>query len=146
MSAFRVHKLHIDVLVNAGMDPRIDVLSFWHDEVYFRMDGDTPQRVGTALIELNNNSVNTLYHENCPPEPYTVETVHPDIITPINVLCLIAGLRYQSCEHPKWQTTFAASYLNALERAAIRALPGYTDAPWSLTPDTLHLYITGDAQ
>lgn len=39
-------------------------------------------------------------------------------------------LEYQSCETPDYRQSVAYRLLNAIRRAAIRALPGYEDGPW----------------
>lgn len=39
-------------------------------------------------------------------------------------------LQYQSCETPDYKESVAYHLLDAIRKAAIRALPGYDDAPW----------------
>lgn len=45
----------------------------------------------------------------------------------------LGGLRYQSCEHPEWEASEAATILRALERSVLAALPGVRDAPHTWT-------------
>ena len=51
-------------------------------------------------------------------------------LPPVAILSMCDCLEYQSCETEDWASTPAWRLLNAIRRAAIRALPGYDDAPW----------------
>lgn len=48
----------------------------------------------------------------------------------VALLKMLDCLEYQSCESDDWENTVAYRLLNAIRRAAIRAIPGYEDAPW----------------
>lgn len=50
--------------------------------------------------------------------------------SPVEALKLCACFRDQASEVIEWQSTEASAFLDALERYAIAALPGYADAPW----------------
>lgn len=50
--------------------------------------------------------------------------------TPVETLSILACYEYQSCEHDGWAESEAKRFCEALQGAAIRALPGYDDAPW----------------
>lgn len=39
-------------------------------------------------------------------------------------------LDYQSCEVRDWESTWAKSAIDAIERVAVRSLPGYEEAKW----------------
>ena len=39
---------------------------------------------------------------------------------------------YQACEHTGWATSRAKVIVDRIEAHAVRALPGYEDAPWGL--------------
>jgi hypothetical protein len=49
---------------------------------------------------------------------------------PVAVLKMCDGLEYQSCETKDWRSTVAYALLSAIRKSAVRALPGYEDAPW----------------
>lgn len=51
-------------------------------------------------------------------------------LTPVKVLKMAQCLNYQSCEVDGWRDTEAYGLIEAIKSAAIRALPGYDDAPW----------------
>lgn len=51
-------------------------------------------------------------------------------LEPVAILKMADGLEYQSCETEDWPQTVAYGLLQAIRRAAIRALPGYEKAPW----------------
>ena len=44
----------------------------------------------------------------------------------------LACLRYQSCEHPAWEASEAATFCQQLQAALIAGLPGYEDAAWEI--------------
>ena len=56
----------------------------------------------------------------------------PPITDPVAILKLCDGLAYQCCETDDWQTTPAHALLQAIQRAAVRDLPGYQDMEWTL--------------
>lgn len=85
--------------------------------------------IAAALHAENVRSVNHLYRESTPANGYEFRRVPAEAFTAVEVLAAVAGLRYQSCEHPEYWTSDAAEILNVIERAAIRNLPGFTDAP-----------------
>lgn len=152
MSAFRVDKTHIDALLTAGMSAEYThnygcsaTLTFTHKGIEFRVDTFGAQEIGAALMDLNNRAVNQRYREDEAPEPYAVRRLNIDVLPPVVILNLIAGYRYQACEATGWEDTLAATYLEVLEQAAIRALPGWSEAPWHLTEET-YTELLADAQ
>lgn len=138
MSAYRVENTHIDALLTAATsadimhDHHTPFLTFQHRDIKYKATGLGLNELGRALIDLNNRAVNTRYNENEAPTPYTFTRLNTEIITPVMVLKLINGLRYQCAEFTGWNDTLGAAFLTALEAVTIRALPGYDDAPWTL--------------
>lgn len=55
-------------------------------------------------------------------------------ISAVELLKLCACLSYQSCETEDYKTTAAFDLLEQIREAAIYALPGYHDAPWTFEP------------
>ena len=54
-------------------------------------------------------------------------------LQPVDVLKACASYDYQSCESDDWGTTEAHALIRAIERAAIRALPGFDASPaWDI--------------
>lgn len=99
------------------------------------LTGETAERVGQMLWAENQHSVNHRYDEEEWEEVYTFDhrmAAWSVPIDPIKVIGAIACYRYQTCEHPEWERSEASQYVDALERACIRALPGYDDAPWEV--------------
>lgn len=95
-----------------------------------RLNGRTDTRKIAMLLHVENvKSVNHLYKTAAPSDVYAFTRVAAEAFTGVEVLAAIAGLRYQSCEHPAYWTSDAAEVLNGIERAAIRHLPGFADAP-----------------
>lgn len=56
------------------------------------------------------------------------------LLQPVEILKMCDCLEYQSCETKDWPASVAHRLLNAIRRAAVRALPGYEDAPWDFWP------------
>ncbi|MGC4174315.1 hypothetical protein [Demequina sp.] len=142
MSAYRVAKIHIDALLTAATslsftDPggHGGCMTFTHREIQYKVSGMGINELGAALTDLNNRAVNTRYREDIAPEPYAFERLDVGALSPVTILSLIAGLRYQCAEFDGWDTTLGAAFLDALERCAIKALPGYDEGPWTLDAD-----------
>lgn len=57
------------------------------------------------------------------------------LLDPVSILKMCDGLEYQSCENSNYYETTAYALLNMVRKAAVRALPGYADAPWCYEPD-----------
>jgi hypothetical protein len=129
MSAFVVSDRHISYLVNAAIqyNRRGRALVTWGEE---RVETGLRQEVGQALLDENTKSVNHRYNETG--DATTYQHTNTSNIDALHVLSLINGYRYQACEHPRWAGSPAWCFCNQLERAAIRALPGYEEAPWSI--------------
>lgn len=68
------------------------------------------------------------------PEQITVTYKHFNhvdwVLKPVAILKMCDGLEYQSCETEDYESMPAYRLLQNIRRAAIRALPGYEDAPW----------------
>lgn len=66
-----------------------------------------------------------------------IDAALPDLafqpVPSVVVLSLASGLRYQSCEAKDYQHSIAAALLEAIERVAIRKLPGFEAAPRDMT-------------
>jgi hypothetical protein len=52
-------------------------------------------------------------------------------VTAVELIKLTSCLSYQSCECKDFETTIAHSLLEEIKQAAIYALPGYENAPWT---------------
>lgn len=57
----------------------------------------------------------------------------------VAVLKAVHGYIYQSCDHPDWKASQSYAWMRALERAAMRRLPGYDQAQtWSFSRHASH--------
>ena len=100
----------------------------------FAEPGDE-QYVGQALLAENIKSYEYRYKGNKfsgfefkPLQPYQRQYAG----NPVQILKLIASLRYQSCEHPDYETSPAYAMLGAIEKKVIRLLPGWEEAQWTI--------------
>ena len=94
----------------------------------------TASTVGAMLLAENARSVGHRYDE----DELAVELEQAGLYEfsrlggrphPVLVLKAISCYEYQACEHPGWRDSEAQVFCDALRDVAIRALPGYDDAP-----------------
>lgn len=124
MSAYLCDNDTFDMLASAACQ--------WNVTAYIgeqQLVGRTDAAVMGSILQAENvRSVNYRYNEQDTPT-YSFRRVDYSHFTAVEVLAAIACVRYQSCECPDYSASAGAAVLNAIERAAIRALPGYEDAP-----------------
>jgi len=153
MSAFLVSKETIDVIVRAALTyPPHGTRLRWHWTTKDGMQravtvGDDPTEIGAKLWQWNLDSVNARYPDTTPEtwgfEPYVLPrgTGPIDLLTqmhthkrpdPVVVLKQLDCLRYQSCEHADWDKCEGHAIHEAIRDYAIKALPGYSEAPWGI--------------
>lgn len=128
MSAWVVHKTHIDVLVNALHEHGVTTIA--------------PNELGALLWQENHASVSWCYDEPVAAPPYAADTTEAPI-DPIVLAKAIDCYVYQSCEHPGWASSIAHRLVDALtekvaERLGVSAngwktLRAYSKAPWGIT-------------
>ena len=116
-------------------------------------DHEQAQRVGQMLWDECIKSVSSRYpadvltkHDATAPLEQLPGPLNEDFVyrhnqarcwaqyDPIQVISACHAYSYQSCEHPEWEESEAYAYINALEKAAIHALPGYEDTVWGAPP------------
>ena len=158
MSAYVVDKRHIDALVTAALrlphpgsqmrwlDPGApEETDYQRGEVWgstalasYRtrvryMTRENATAVGRMLLFENMRSVSHRYDEPLELPDYDY-TTYGLTLTPVQILMALSGFEYQACEHPGWENSEAHAFCEALQREAIRALPGYDDAgTWEIT-------------
>jgi hypothetical protein len=152
MSAFIVGHDHIDALLTFAKLHRV---SYYVPQAICNVPGgrrvditsQTATEVGAILLTENERSVRHRYSD-CDPNdlPGTIGEnaagyrfrefgeLHK---LPKGKQCawILNGVRcldYQSCEHDGWEGSLAHSILEAIQAAAIRALPHIEDAPWEI--------------
>lgn len=148
MSAYIVDKNHITYLIAAALSPRIlnnsSCFRWYHSHVWHELpkgDYDRAAEVGNLLWCENIKSVSHRYqNESSDTLPGTKESsyvVTPRDINrlfesfdPVQVIKACHCLSYQSCEHEEWEASEAHAFVEALESAAVRVLPGYDQAEW----------------
>lgn len=156
MSAWLVDKVHIDLLVSAGLtlpcrsikDNRLRWTVPARDgqpEQDWTLTRKNADEVGGKLWTDNLANIDYLYPEATDedrPGPVTFESTHvltyqyedvPGTLDPVVVLNALSCFRYQSMDRPQWAGSFSAAFYEALLYACIRALPGYSDAPWGFS-------------
>jgi hypothetical protein len=136
-------------------DPRETAAAATDSADYFRrlesirrtVTRENAQRVARLLMVANVASVAHRYPDDAPaelpgPRPaYWVEdapafdVVGARTFSAVHGLSMLAGFEYQACELPGWEGSEAGRFLDALQDALIRALPGYADGPWTVDDD-----------
>ena len=146
MSAYIVSKAHIDAIVTFAVSGKLRVGTIkrmagdaGHGE-YVNSSAYTPSQIGAALWAENHASVDHRYSDTTSVPAYVFRpTCHGSsctkptrLLTPLDIIKLCQSLKYQSCEHPAWDASFAKDFLNRVISAAIGALPGYDNAFWGI--------------
>ena len=146
MSAYIVSKAHIDGIVTfaVGGTRRVGTVKRMAEDAghcnYVSSSDYTPSQIGAALWAENHASVDYRYSETTPVPAYVFRpkcsgstcTKTTRLLTPLDIIKLCQSLKYQSCEHPGWDASFAHDFLNRVISAAIGALPGYDNAFWGI--------------
>ena len=135
MSAFVVSTGHINAILNWANQQR-DVIRFYipgTDRRYYSSNqADDLTAIGELLLTENVRSVNHRYQEKCGQDAFGFRPNIHQHLKPIEVIKLCNCLRYQSCEHPEWEQSFANKVLDTIISYAIYKLPGYDKAPWTV--------------
>lgn len=141
MSAFVVHPEHINVLLWAGLkDPRQGALRWEHMRPTnsTELQTETASEIGQILLNANVESVNHTYTaEVTAPTPYTYRPPRHREWTNVELLNALHCYRYQSSDHPDWEGSQAQAFCHALEQRLIHRLPGYSEGPWAIGPESI---------
>ena len=122
MSAFIVPDYHLDCLVSWAVAHRVEIFP----------RGATPLSVAQELYEENCRSVDYRYTEVNERSYRFTSRPEAARLSPVQVLKACDCLEYQSCEHPGWTDSRAVDILYRIRGTAIRLLPGYEQAAWTL--------------
>ena len=129
MSAYLVSHYTIGAMVKYYLQGREK--PYWQSHKL--SDADAPALMA-LLAQENARSVNTRYAGHPAQEAVTFDerlSVYADL-TEVQVLKACACYAYQACETDDWERTEAHDLVTAIERKAIRRLPGYEDAEWGI--------------
>jgi hypothetical protein len=90
-------------------------------------------QIGELLHAENITSVNYRYGEGTKPHFAMCEwaAFHP--FSQVQIIKAARCLRYQSCEHPGWETSDACKLLEEIIGRNTGDLPGYDEAAWEIT-------------
>ncbi len=146
MSAYIVSKAHIDAIVTFAVrgTRRVGTVKRLAEDTghgeFVSTSVYTPSQIGAALWAENHASVDYRYSESTPVPTYAFRpkchghagTKSTRLLMPLDIIKLCQSLKYQSCEHPGWEASFASDFLKRVIAAAISALPGYDNAFWGI--------------
>lgn len=127
MSAYVCSDLHINTIVSWAA--KIGA-SFYFGTSRENVRGNE-KRIAGLLYTANVESVNDRYNEDAASDTFKFKHVITD--GPIvNLLSLCNGFDYQACEVNNYDQTIGWAIIHGIKEAAIRKLPGYGDASWSI--------------
>ncbi len=156
MSAFVVHPVHIDLLISTAIhgpsDPPVPGAIGWQQPYLHELLGqdarlsvDHADQAGAELLRECIASVSFRYPDLCASGlPGQIPTPDPEqyewtdlgrIATAVEACKAIACYEYQSCVHPGWSASGAASFCADLRANLTAAMSGYDQAPWSWSLD-----------
>ena len=146
MSAYVVHKAHINALVRLALEGPIGVPvspgNTWHT-IYFGNDRLSPERadeLGQALLRENVRSVNYRYSERRKVPTYEYSGGRQ--LTVPEAIQAIAGFHYQACEHPSWERSEVYRFLFRLLDQVSSRVPGVDEATtWEVTSDARRVAV-----
>ena len=130
MSAFLVSDKHItEILRFASGKGNI----YYNGETLDLTTPDGIQKVGQILVNENYRSLNARYGSVNLSHVFQYEpfSMRP-IMAAVEVIKLCHCYDYQACETDDYYETPTHSIVDAIKECAIRALPGYDDAEWSI--------------
>lgn len=104
------------------------------------MDREQAKKAFHALALLNAQAVADRYGGELDVPVYEITEAHVcyrKVTDPVAILRMVAGLRYQCIDADEYDHFPGRGIMEQIERAAIRALPGYQDAPWEYMEDEI---------
>ncbi len=150
MSAVPITRRHVDRVLRFGLptgrsgiivhlrvgDPVPDAAKKTH----WTLTLDTASHWGELLFAANRRNLHCVYPKDPPeqwgfpidPYEFEVETALRPRLSPVAAIKACQGLAYQCSDHPQWKDSLAQRMLEAVKERAIRCLPGYDDAAWTL--------------
>jgi hypothetical protein len=139
MSAYIVEPLHINALVSWACLQRAPhgYYYYWQQDAH-GINTESATRIAAILHAENVRSVNTRYRESAPLDGFTFksEAVFASRLSAVQVIKACQCLAYQSSEADQWKDSEAFAILRSIESAAVRCLPGYDEAEWSMPENT----------
>ena len=133
MSAYVVPDYHINALISwaAGQHGSNAVSYYWEGKR--REVRNDAKRTASVLYAENVRSVNARYKDSASAHGFAYKPV-ANMLEPVDVIKACHGYGYQACETESWEQSEAFAIIAAIERSAIRALPGYSDSKaWCLS-------------
>lgn len=151
MSAYMVGKPHIDAMVHVALFGPKTGLAVNSNNVWSPMRASyvmgertdlTPDQWGHMLWLENWKSVSYRYDDLTPEtgvpgpidftpadiEGYTFTKIAGRVPTTVETMVILDCYEYQSCEHPRWETSPAFRFCHALRKMLCSKLPQYRES------------------
>ena len=150
MGAIPVTHKHVDAVLRFGMPTghsgitihlcEGDPVSDAYKPGAWTLTLDTADLWGQILLRANRANLEYLYPATSTKQwgfpfdtyKFTVEVALRPALSPVAALKACQGLAYQCSDHLQWKDSIARRMLEAIKERAIRCLPGYDEAAWTL--------------
>ncbi len=134
MSAYVVAPNHINGLISWARSRVIGgALTYYWQGRRRDIRGDEA-RCASVLYAENVRSVSSRYNDAEPAHGFAFRPTFCEV-NPVQIIKACHCYAYQACESDEWETSEARAIVDAIEAAAIRALPGYDAAAWGMPED-----------
>ena len=130
MSAFVVTDATITGILQAFTPEYAGDGAFYYHQDEAHYIGGHEAEVAQKLVDENYRSVNYRYNEAGQAHKFQRRTIRS--LTAVEIIKLCDCYEYQACETSDWRDTEAAAILAVAKSRAIRRLPGYSSANWSM--------------
>lgn len=130
MSCYIVNDKHLSAIIRWACVNNIKVGWVGNPGRYAYQPGQEQEAVN-LLHAANVRSVNARYNESAPLDGAVYDPSAP-LLNPIEVIKACDGLAYQCDEWEFFEGSEAQTLIRDIQRHAIRQLPGYEAAKWSI--------------
>jgi hypothetical protein len=123
MSSYIVSDKHINTLISWAGGHGV-----WFESKYV---SERPAELAQLLYAANVKSVNERYDDEND-DAFTFQHIKVDLPA-LHICSLANGLEYQCVDASNYEGSRADQLIRAIKDKAVRDIPGYDDAPWSIT-------------
>ena len=129
MSAYSVSDKHINTLLSYAADVGKTI---YLDGVWIELSNRAHfAKLGQVLRDANNESLATRYGDEAAPYKAKYESA-AGLLPAVAILKLANCFDYQACEFDGYKEHPAKAIIQYIKEAAIRKVPGYSDAKWDI--------------
>lgn len=128
MSAFMCSERHLSALVHYAVQNRVR----WYDGRCRYANDVGGEQVLMILAHQNERSVCCRYKDSDGGVATAMRLAPRENLTLVQIIKLANSYDYQACETDDYRETEAAKIVDAIRHEAMRKLPGYETADWTI--------------